>query len=166
LAKTILLIRHAKSSWDNENLPDFERPLSERGKRDAPEMAKRLLKKKQRIDQFVSSPAKRARRTAEYFAREYDVDENKILFVPRLYHAATLDFIETIQELNNAAEQVAIFSHNPGITEFASSLTSTRIDDMPTCAIIAFKVMADRWEDFAKAEKTFLYFDYPKAGKV
>jgi phosphohistidine phosphatase len=165
VAKTLLLIRHAKSSWEGDNIADFERPLNERGKRDAPDMAKRLVKQKQAIDLFVSSPAKRAKRTAEYFAREFNVDEDKILFKPRLYHAARLDFIETIQELNDRATQVAIFSHNPGITDFASSLTSTRIDDMPTCAIIAFKIMTDRWAEFEKAEKSFLFFDFPKSGK-
>ena len=144
---------------------DYERPLNERGKRDAPEMARRLLKKKQHIDLFVSSPAKRAKRTAEFFAREFNVDEDKILFIPRLYHAASLDFIETIQELDDAFDHAAIFSHNPGITDFASSLTATRIDDMPTCAVIAFKIMTDRWAEFKNAEKAFLFFDYPKSGK-
>jgi phosphohistidine phosphatase len=165
VAKTILLVRHAKSSWDNDNMGDYERPLNERGKRDAPEMARRLLKKKQHIDLFVSSPAKRAKRTAEFFAREFNVDEDKILFIPRLYHAASLDFIETIQELDDAFDHAAIFSHNPGITDFASSLTATRIDDMPTCAVIAFKIMTDRWAEFKNAEKAFLFFDYPKSGK-
>jgi phosphohistidine phosphatase len=165
VAKTLFLIRHAKSSWDGDNIPDFDRPLNERGKRDAPEMARRLLKKKQHIDLFVSSPAKRAKRTAEYFAHEFDVNEDRILIIPRLYQAARLDFVETIQELHDKVDRVAIISHNPGITDFASSLTSTRIDDMPTCAIIAFKVMTDRWAEFEKAEKSFLFFDYPKSGK-
>jgi phosphohistidine phosphatase len=165
VAKTLLLIRHAKSSWEGDNIADFERPLNERGKRDAADMAQRLMKKKQVIDLFVSSPAKRAKRTAEYFAREFKVDEDKILFIPRLYHAARLDFIETIQEFKDSVAQVAIFSHNPGITEFASSLTSTHIDNMPTCAIVSFKIMTDRWVGFEKAEKSFLYFDYPKSGK-
>jgi phosphohistidine phosphatase len=162
VAKTILLVRHAKSSWDSDNIADFDRPLNERGKRDAPEMARRL-KKKQQIDLFISSPAKRAKRTAEYFAREFNIDEDKILFRPRLYHAASLDFIDTIRELDDEFTQVAIFSHNPGITDFASSLTATRIDNMPTCAFIAFRIQADRWAEFDKAEKSFLYFDYPKS---
>lgn len=165
MAKTLLLIRHAKSSWEGDNISDFDRPLNDRGKRDAPEMARRLIKNKQAIDLFVSSPAKRAKRTAEYFAREFNVDEDKILFIPRLYHAARLDFVETIQGLSDKEGEVAIFSHNPGITDFASSLTSTRIDNMPTCAIIAFKILTDRWAEFEKAQKSFLFFDYPKSDK-
>jgi phosphohistidine phosphatase len=69
--KSILMIRHAKSSWDDPGQPDFDRPLNERGKQDAPSMAKRLLEKSVAIDAFISSPAKRARKTASLFAAEY-----------------------------------------------------------------------------------------------
>ena len=70
--KTLILIRHAKSSWDAPGMSDSERPLNERGKKDAPEMAKRLRKRGLKIDAFVSSPAERALRTARYFAKEFD----------------------------------------------------------------------------------------------
>ena len=70
--KTLILVRHAKSDWGNPSLSDFDRPLNERGKRDAPVMAKRLLDKKIKIDQIIASPAKRAARTAKYFAEVFD----------------------------------------------------------------------------------------------
>ena len=116
--KTLLLIRHAKSSWDNAQLNDMLRPLNERGRRDAPDMARRLLKAAVKIDLFVSSPAKRARDTAELFIREYKRNANEIQFIPELYLASVQTFKEAIAGLDDANDSVAIFSHNPGITAF------------------------------------------------
>ena len=161
--KTILLIRHAKSSWDDVALSDFERPLNDRGKRDAPMMARRLTDKKIKIDSFVSSPAKRAKKTAFFFAKEFGVDENDIVYKTELYAAPKDVFYEVIEKLDNSSDHVAVFSHNPGITEFANSLTSVHADDMPTCSIFAVKSDAKKWNDFAASKKEFLFFDYPKS---
>jgi phosphohistidine phosphatase len=160
--KTLLLIRHAKSSWDNDTLSDFERPLNDRGKRDAPAMAKRLTEKNIKIDKFVSSPAKRAKKTAIFFATEFGANENAILYKTELYAALKETFLEVIKNLDDSAAHVAIFSHNPGITEFANSLTNTRADDMPTCSIFAVKSDAKKWNEFASSKKEFWFFDYPK----
>jgi len=162
MSKTILLIRHAKSSWDDPSLNDFERPLNERGKKDAPEMAKKLKDKKINFDAFVSSPAKRAKQTCKHFAREFDLKKKEIVSEPRLYEAAEEKFFEVIEGFKNKWDHVAIFSHNPGITAFANSLTGTRIDDMPTCSIFAVKIDTDKWKNFREAKKEFLFFDYPK----
>jgi phosphohistidine phosphatase len=161
--KSLLLIRHAKSSWDF-NVDDFERPLNERGNKNAPEMAKRLSKKDVKIDAFVSSPAKRALSTATYFAEEYGKKVKNIIIVPALYNAAAESFYTAIEDLDDDDKTVAIFSHNPGISEFANSLTDTRIDDMPTCAVFSVKVDIKKWKDFREAKKDFWFFDYPKAG--
>jgi phosphohistidine phosphatase len=160
--KTLLLVRHAKSSWDAPGLSDFDRTLNERGKKDAPEMAKRLKGKDISIDLFVSSPAKRARKTAKYFAEEFDVKKDDIQLVDDLYSATQSAFQKTVSELNDKNNAVAIFSHNPGITEFANSLSNVRIDDMPTCSIFAVYADTDSWNNFLNAEKMFLFFDYPK----
>jgi phosphohistidine phosphatase len=160
--KTLLLVRHAKSSWDAPGLSDFDRPLNERGKKDAPEMAKRLKDKNINIDLFVSSPAKRAKKTAKYFAEAFDIKKDGIQFVDNLYLASSSAFRETIIDLNDKKNVVAIFSHNPGITEFANALTNVRIDDMPTCGVFALHIDTDSWSDFENAEKKFLFFDYPK----
>lgn len=160
--KTLILIRHAKSSWDSPGLSDFDRPLNERGKADAPEMAKRLKEKNIDVDLFVSSPAKRAKKTAKYFAEAYDEKKGEILLIDDLYLATQPSFINAVTALDDKHETAALFSHNPGITEFASSLTKVRIDDMPTCAMFALQAETDSWKDFMKAEKKFLFFDYPK----
>jgi len=161
--KSLLIIRHAKSSWDLKTLNDFDRSLNERGHRDAPAMAQRLLAKNIAIDLFVSSSANRALTTATYFAEAYQKTESDILKIDELYHAMPDVFYKTIATINNSIDSVAIFSHNPGITEFVNELTSTKIDDMPTCAIFAVKVNSNSWSDFAKAKKEFWFFDYPKA---
>jgi phosphohistidine phosphatase len=160
--KALLLIRHAKSSWEH-NVEDFDRPLNHRGETDAPEMATRLHKKGIEIDAFVSSPAKRAFTTAALFAEVYDKKQKNIIVVPDLYEAAVTDFFKAIQGLDKELKTVALFSHNPGITAFANKLTTTILDDMPTCAIFAVKSDIKKWEDFEAAKKEFWFFDYPKS---
>jgi len=161
--KTVLLIRHAKSSWEDITIDDFERPLNDRGKRDAPEMAKRLLKRKQEIDAFISSPAKRAKKTALLFAEEFKFDKDKVKFHDYLYHPSSENLFRAIESAPDKADNIAIFSHNPGITAFANELTETKVDDMPTCAIFAVRADVKHWKDFQKTARKFLYFDYPKS---
>jgi phosphohistidine phosphatase len=161
--KRLFIIRHAKSSLGDFNLADFDRPLNERGKTDAPVMAKRLLAKKMKPDAFVSSPAKRAKKTCSIFCNEFHVKEDKIILVEKLYLAPAVIFFEVIKDLNNKFEQVAIFAHNPGVTEFANLLCNdVQIDNMPTCSIFAVEADIEKWKDFKEAEKKFLFFDYPK----
>src|ERR1044071_4679817 len=129
--KHLLLIRHAKSSWDPAVPADFDRGLNARGLRDAPAMAKRLLKREVDIDAFISSPANRALLTATYFAEAYGTKPKHIIKVPALYNADTTVFYDVIEELDNELKTAAIFSHDPGITDFANELTETRIDNLP-----------------------------------
>jgi len=163
--KTLLLVRHAKSSWDNFSVGDAERPLSERGKKNAPEMAKRLLKKKVAIDAFLSSPAKRALTTAKLFAKEYSLPSGDIIVIPELYLADITAFQHAIAAAPPEAGSIAVFSHNSGITEFANSLTNVRIDNMPTCAVFGVTIAVNSWTEFAAAPKEFYLFDFPKSGE-
>lgn len=162
--KQLLLIRHAKSSWDDFSIRDADRPLNDRGKKDAPAMAKRLLKKGISIDAFISSPAKRARKTAEAFIKEYGEKKGHIFFLDQLYLASPPVFTEVIKETGDEYDTIAVFSHNEGITQFANTLTDVRADNIPTCGIFAIKIKTSHWKDFADAEKEFWFFDYPKAG--
>ncbi len=160
--KTLFLIRHAKSSWDNITLPDIERPLNERGKYDAPLMAKRLKDKKIEIDAFVSSPAKRAKKTAEIFMDVLDGRGKKLALIPSLYEATTEKYYDAIENLKDKYDTVAVFAHNPGITDFINSLLCSPVYDMPTCAVYAVKIKTKSWKGFKVAYKEFLFFDYPK----
>jgi phosphohistidine phosphatase len=161
--KQLLLIRHAKSDWNNASLSDFDRPLNERGKRDAPVMAQRLLDKKIKIDAFIASPAKRAKKTASIFAGEYKKDKDVIIFKEELYSAPSAVFYDVIGTVDDKFDSIAVFSHNPGITDFANSLTDARIDNIPTCGIFAVKADVKHWNGFKEAEKDFWFVDYPKA---
>jgi len=160
--KKLLIVRHAKSDqrfFGN----DFERPLNERGKTDAPVMANRLLKQKITIDAFVASPAERAKRTVEIFTDVYNVSHEEIIFASALYHAPAEVFYEVVASLPDHLDNVALFSHNPGISHFVNSLqTAVTIDNMPTCGIFAVEADILQWRDFAKCKKTFLLFEYPK----
>lgn len=160
--KKLFIIRHAKSD-QNFFGNDFERPLNERGKTDGPVMAKRLLEKKIKIDALVSSPAVRAKKTAELFAERLKLPKEEIILISALYHAAPEAFYEVIAALPDSLNSVAVFSHNPGITYFVNSLnTDIQVDNMPTCAIFAIGIDITQWSAFLKAEKKLLFFDYPK----
>ena len=160
--KQLLIIRHAKSSWDLSGLNDFDRPLNDRGNKDAPTMAKRLLDKNIAVNAFVSSTAKRAFTTATYFAEAYKQSSKNIIQFPELYHASPAIFYEVINKISDSFKTIAIFSHNPGITAFVNELTTTSVDNMPTCAIFALTINCNSWADFKIAKKEFWFFDYPQ----
>ena len=161
--KTLLLIRHAKSSWDDPGLSDFDRPLNERGKKDAPMMADRLHERGIKLDAFISSPAKRAKRTAEQFAKRYKKEDKDIILKTELYMAIENTFYEVIEKLDDNDDCIALFSHNPGLTDFANSLTEVRTDNIPTCGIFAVSIDIKKWNKIREAKKNLLFFDYPKA---
>ena len=161
--KTLLLVRHAKSDWGNPLLDDFDRPLNERGKKDAPEMAKRMVDRKIAIEAFISSPAKRAKSTAKKFAKAYKQDKDDIILVKELYAAPSNVFFDVISKVKDKFDTIAVFSHNPGITDFANQLTDASIDNIPTSGIFAIKADTKSWAEFREAKKEFLFFDYPKS---
>ena len=159
--KTLLLIRHAKSDWGNFLLADFDRPLNERGKKDAPEMAARIAEQIS-IDALIASPAKRAKKTAIAFAKAYKKNTDEIIFIEELYGATPKIFNTVISNISDDYDTIAIFSHNPGITEMANMITDTQIDNMPTCAVFAVTSDCMQWKDFENATKRLLFFEYPK----
>ncbi len=161
--KTLLLIRHAKSSWADFEQKDFDRPLSDRGKKDAPAMAKRIRKEKDiKLDGIISSPANRAFETAKHFAKGFDIKKKRIIQISELYEPTIEAFYNAVTDLDDEYKNVALFSHNPGITAFVNQLTNVHVDDMPTCSIFALYILHDEWKDFRTADKEFWFFDYPK----
>ncbi len=163
LMKSLYIIRHAKSNQSFLG-NDFERPLNDRGLRDAPEMAIRLKNRVPKIDAFISSPAVRAKTTAFLFATEYNVLSNQVVLVSALYHADVETFYKTILALPDKLNSVAFFSHNPGITYFVNDCNcGASIDNMPTCGVFALTMNTKTWKEFGTAKKELLFFDYPKA---
>lgn len=162
--KTLLLIRHAKSSWDNMGLSDFERPLNDRGNGDAPKMAKRLADKINKINLLLVSTAQRTRETAAYFLEEVEVE--KVLYLDELYHSSANTLRSLIMMHAQEEKTVAVIAHNPGITYFANQLCrNVSLDNMPTCAIFSGERKAKNWQVFFEEPADFKFFIYPKDGK-
>lgn len=163
--KTLYIIRHAKSSWDAKTLGDIERPLNDRGKRDAPRMGKRLKEKDIHPNLIVSSPAKRAYSTAKRIAKILKYPKDAIKVVDKLYHADEDTMLQIVNKFKDKHDVVILFGHNPGLTEFVNSIMSEEldIDNVPTCGVVAFQFQADRWEQVTWGTGKLLFFDYPKS---
>jgi phosphohistidine phosphatase len=162
MAKTLLLIRHAKSDWADLMLSDFKRPLNPRGESNAPEMAKRLVKRELFPQQFVSSPALRAITTAKLFAGELNIKPAEIIQVPEIYDALTNTLLEIVNNLNENSDFTALFGHNPGITGLVNYLCNQDVFHMPTCGMVLIKFPFDKWQMISQGTGELVFFDFPK----
>ncbi len=161
--KRILIVRHAKSSWANMGMKDFDRPLNDRGKRDAPIMGARLKELGIQPDLIISSTAKRAQKTAQKIAKALDYNKERILLLDKLYHCMPDTFEEVIYGIDDDMNTAIIVAHNPGITMFVNSLShSFGIDNMPTSGIVGAEFVAESWADFSRVDKQVFIFEYPK----
>jgi phosphohistidine phosphatase len=144
--KTLLLLRHAKSSWADPGLDDHQRTLNQRGRRDAPRMGDLVREIRLSPDVIISSDAVRARLTAEAVA-EAARYAGKILFDPRLYLASPDSIVAVLQTVpDTKAETVMIVGHNPGLEGIIAGLTGEH-PDMPTAALAQIVLPIDRWRD-------------------
>lgn len=164
--KKLYIIRHAKSSWEDPDLSDFDRPLNDRGKRDAPRMAERLKEKRLTPDIVLTSPARRAKDTCHIFCKELGFIKSKIEEKPGLYHASDDEILKVIRTLKDRTgddeENVLIFGHNPGLTEFANMLLNGHIRNIPTAGIVAAHLKIEKWKDAKWGCGSLLFFDFPK----
>lgn len=163
--KTLYIVRHAKSSWADLSLSDFDRPLNDRGERDAPRMGKRLKEKRVVPGLMLSSPAKRALATCRKIATILGYPEEKIKTDRNLYHADGDTILNTIRSISDKHNVVLLFGHNPGLTDFVNELLDAHIDNVPTCGIIACRLNIDSWSDVAWRKGEMLFFDFPKNTK-
>ena len=159
--KRLFLIRHAKSSWDDAALADQERPLNERGKRDAPKIGERLARREVKPDSILSSPAVRALTTAKIIAGKLDYKRKHIGVDERLYAASADDLLEIIHALDDRLQCVMIVGHNPELSELAQRLCG-EIDHLPTGAVAEFGFAAKSWADIGTCPTATVAFDYPK----
>ena len=162
MSKQLLLVRHAKSDWDNLKLSDFDRPLNSRGEKNAPEMAKRLLKRGKIPQSIVSSPAVRALTTARYFAKELGLDQSGIVEEPEIYDALTSTLMSVINDLDNQFSFIALFGHNPGITELVSNLCNKDLYNISTCGMVLIEFPFDEWNMVSAGTGEMVFYDYPK----
>jgi phosphohistidine phosphatase len=163
--KTVYLVRHAKSSWEEEGLSDFDRPLNSRGVRDAPRMGKRLKEKHILPDIILSSPANRAMSTCRAIASTLLYSEDKIKPTKELYHADEADILAVIATVDDKCNSLMLFGHNPGLTDFANSLSEkdNLIRNIPTCGVVCFTFAVDSWKRIVPGKGKFVFFDFPKS---
>lgn len=158
--KMLYVIRHAKSSWSDPLQDDFDRPLNERGKANAPEMAGRIKAKGVRPDLMISSTAKRAQETAQIFADVLAYAQADIQLQDQLYEAATETVMKCVRQISPEAESAFIFGHNPTLTYFVNELAGVWIDNIPTCGMVAISL--DGWDKAGEGTGKLVWFDFPK----
>jgi phosphohistidine phosphatase len=162
MSKKLLIVRHAKSDWNQSGIRDFDRPLNDRGERNAPEMARRLVKHGLVPQLLVSSPALRALSTAKIFANVFGYQHSDIVRVPEIYEARSLTLLEIVNGLDNSADFVALFGHNPGVSHLASKLVDSQYFDLPTCGMVLLKFPFDDWKLISAGTGTLKMEDFPK----
>lgn len=158
--KTLYLIRHAKSSWAF-NLPDHDRPLGKRGRRDVIKMGKFLAEHQVRPDCLISSTASRAFYTALFLCDQLGIDEGHIHLDKNLFHAGPYEILEVIRSAPNC-ERLAIFGHNPGFTDTANHLSNSSIANIPTCGVVGIHFEVTSWKDVGFSLGTQDFFYFPK----
>jgi len=159
--KILILVRHAKSSWKDISLDDFDRPLNKRGKRDAPLMGKLLAGKKLLPDLIISSPANRASSTAKIIAEKVDYPNEKIIWDENLYEATANEILKVINEVDEKNKVLLLVAHNPGLTNFSNYLSNNFISNIPTCGVVAI-TLEKKWEEITRDDGKILLIEYPK----
>jgi phosphohistidine phosphatase len=159
--KKLYIVRHAKSDWDND-LEDFDRPLNDRGERDAPIMAERIKKMGHKPEIIISSSAKRATTTAKYFAKEYEYPEHCIRQEDNIYNLGQRFILSMLAELPPTTDSAMVFGHNPDLSYVSTLLSNTQIGNMPTCSVVGIEFNTNEWNEIRKADPTLLFFEYPK----
>jgi phosphohistidine phosphatase len=156
-----MLVRHAKSSWKQRELPDHERPLNKRGRRDAPRMGERLAQREVEVDLIISSSSTRAVATAEALAEALEYAWDEIVVEERLYEAYAEEILEVIEEQDDWVDHLMLIGHNPGLTSLANHLSSHDIENVPTCGVVQLKYRIGRWAEVGDTEPVEVSFDYP-----
>ncbi|APZ92400.1 SixA phosphatase family protein [Fuerstiella marisgermanici] len=157
-ARILLLVRHAKSSWKHPELDDIDRPLNKRGRRDAPEMGRRLSHRKLIPDLVLCSPAVRTKATAEAIAAEVGYSADQIVINDDLYAASEQEVLDAVASTDDRVRTLMVVTHNPVITDLANRFSPTPIDNVPTCGVLTVTL-----ESWTRPELGVLAdFDYPK----
>jgi len=145
-AKTLYLFRHAKSSWDDPSLTDFDRPLNKRGEKAAPLMGKVMRARDVCPSVVVCSPSKRTRQTAKLAFKKAGMDEAEIVFDKHLYHATTSGLLEIIAKTDDLLSSAMLIGHNPGLSELVYFLTGVE-EAFPTAALVCLRLDVAHWKD-------------------
>jgi len=160
--KTLVIVRHAKSSWDDLSLSDHQRPLSKRGLRDAPIMGTRLADWGPPVDRVISSSAVRALSTAELITQEMGLPWDEIQIEDALYHATEEEMLDLINEQEDYLDGLMLFGHNPGMTYLVMNLSDIEIDNLPTCGLAVLQFDVNSWSEIGDRIAFTAELDFPK----
>jgi phosphohistidine phosphatase len=162
-AKRVLyIVRHAKSTWDYENVSDIDRPLKLRGIKNAYEMARRLKIDHNIPDFFISSPANRALHTACIFLTVFEASFEKMKIEAGFYGKGTEDILTIIKQQPAIIRKLMIFGHNPDFSELARAFSKQPLFELPTCGIAAYTFDCAEWSDIDCNNLKSEMFDFPK----
>lgn len=159
--KTLYLMRHAKSSWEDPDLHDHERPLLEKGESRTEKIIKFLKNRKTKPGIIVSSHTVRAKETAKLVANGLKYKESEILIDSKLYFDSADGITEVVYSLPNEKESAIIIGHNPYLTDFANHFVSRKIESIPTSGVICIDFFTNNWEEISLADKKIKFIIYP-----
>lgn len=163
--KTLYLLRHAKSSWDNPQLRDFDRPLNASGFRDAAMMAARLRtllqEKGEVLGTILSSPALRTCTTAEIVAATLNLEPDQLQMEPQIYLASSGRLLQLVRRFDDSVSAALVVAHNPALTDFANEMSNSSIDNIPTCGLVALQLPVTHWMEAEFGEARLLSEDFP-----
>jgi phosphohistidine phosphatase len=162
MSRVLTLLRHAKSSWNNNDLEDFHRPLNNRGLKVAPVMGQRFADKKCKLDAIISSPALRAITTAQIIAQKNGFIVEQISPNIDIYEATLDVLMNLIHQVNDQLGSIMLVGHNPGFTELVNYLGNVSIDNMPTCSMAQIEFDVGSWQEISEHSGKLISFDYPK----
>ena len=161
--KHLILLRHAKSSWKNAALDDADRPLTERGERDAPRIGERLKVRGAQPTLLLTSPARRASRTAAIVGRALGIGQEQTRTVPELYLASPDEIRGVVAAQDDTYDCLLVVGHNPGMTELVNELLpGLALDNLPTAGVVGIDLAASTWRAAARMRGRLSYLDYPK----
>jgi phosphohistidine phosphatase len=160
--KRLLVCRHAKSSWKDGTLADFDRPLNKRGRGNAPEMAGWLRAGGVIPDLVVSSTAVRALDTAKLMAREFKIQRKKILALGELYDSYPAKIMQIVQGFDDRYGTVLLLGHNPELTILVNILGNLRIENIPTCGVVGLDFAVNSWSEIREGGASLAFFEYPR----
>jgi phosphohistidine phosphatase len=160
--RTLYICRHAKSDRSPGHANDHDRPLNERGLRNAPFMAEQFAQRGEPVDQLLSSTARRAADTAAFYAGALGVPISLVAYRSALYHASVAELLRVLQEVSNERPRVMLFGHNPGLSMLVEHLSDEGLGDLPTGSIVRIDLHVNDWAAVARGTGTVVWWDTPK----
>ncbi len=160
--KTLTIVRHAKSSWNEPGLSDRDRPLNKRGQRDAPRMGKRIADAGIRPSLIVSSPATRAWTTAQIIAEELSYPVEFLQRENSLYLASLNDILDVIVAQDDGFKSLMVVGHNPGLTNMVNFLSPGITGNLPTAGVVSVTIDQDDWKLYEQPNTELILHDCPK----